>query len=91
MISPVSGLKAPPDAGAPSLEPSPSTPFLSTPFPSTLPSSFASPGIVSASEFVLEWGVSPFGGELKLEEGGSECIDDSEDLDVESDEAIIAS
>lgn len=74
-------MKAPPDAGAPSLEPS----------PSTLSSFFASPEIESESESVLEWGISPFGGELELGEGGFECVDDSEDFDAESDEAIIAS
>ena len=77
-------MKAPPDAGAPSLD---------EPSPSTLFSFFASSE--TASEFesrsVLEWGISPFGGELEPGEGGFKCIDDSEDFDVESDEAIIAS
>ena len=40
---------------------------------------------MSVSESV---GISPFGGELELEEGGFGCID--EDFDAESDEAIIA-
>ena len=31
------------------------------------------------------------GGELKLEEGGFECIDDPEEFEVESDEAVRAS
>ena len=77
MISPVSGLKAPP-GGELSLE---------EPSPSTLSSFFAS---VSGS--ILEWGISPFGGELELSpECGFECTDDSEEFDVEGGEALIAS
>ena len=52
-----------------------------------LSSFVASSDIAPVSRSVLESGISSFGGKLELEmspEDGCECVDDSEDFDVEA-------